>query len=493
MEPLPYAHLRYPPPWTEDLSHWKPMPVEFPPVLPANYPDQLPAGLDGVSVLKRYTISELKVLAWLGDALVEAALYSSLYPSLDACDNPVRTAAPSTLRSKGFLGHIALWYELQHLNLYWQYPNQKTAFPSAARMCHLFEALVGAAYFLAKPEPTMSWLRALFDPWVHSLSRQTPIAFVGDRERELYQARMSARAGMPLPPLRPVQANYGPTFYCDPSLLSAIRSNSLSTVVGPAWMALDTSGVFLPDDYPPSPPLAGVDVTMALTEFDYHLHFGDHIRFNEGYRSLGERLIKAAMSILPIADVRKDVAAELDEIRMACLGLPVLATLGLLLDVHRHLRTVRANDDDSCGISERQSANALSALAALTYVTVGKSTTPLEAVERSDLRQGWSGMVEWLVPLLTPWFSAAAAGNFFGHVGAENHRRSRIEAVGAENLRRCRIEAEAVERRLDQIAGACRAQALGPTRTPKFKRGKGSKRKDKVREKRGTRREGHSI
>ncbi|KAJ7650098.1 hypothetical protein FB45DRAFT_9501 [Roridomyces roridus] len=418
----------------DDLPYtrWRKIPVDYPPKFPNNYPPEFPA-LDGDSLYKAYMRSEYKVLDWLGDAVIEAVLSLAMYPTLSACTQPIAPPMSelcSSLASNIFLCHLTLLYGLQLHDP--RTARGRPTFPK--RMGDIFEAIVGVCLQRRGYSVTLGWLQSLFDPWVSRAREQregTP--FVCGVDQSLYEHRMRVLTDVPLAP-RDDRLLSLDCLVVDGTLRTALRGGDISAAIGDnCWEKLDVSRVHLSEEYPRLPPLEAVDpvfLTAALTDSTYYLHFGEDVAFNEGFRSLGQHFLHLAATVLVVRLSPRSSSSERDEIRAACTCRPLFALLGLTLNVHRHLRTVRGAADDTCWIAIGESAAAFCALAGVTY-----------------LHAGWDDFLGWANDMLSPWILAAAAEQFLGDKGAQSRRMHRLIAEAAAAEKKAAVAEEKKQKR----------------------------------------------
>ncbi|KAJ7611666.1 hypothetical protein FB45DRAFT_313873 [Roridomyces roridus] len=289
--------------------NWKPIEQEYP-HFPTDYPPPFPEGIADSYISRAYLPQEDDPLEWLGDALIEAVMYYSVYPSASACTVPVDTTVFSKLRSARFLSHIALLYGLQLDDHEW--PGQDFP-PPMERMCDIFEALVGAAGISLGYVRTFNWLCRLFAPWLENLVPASATGGITERDRKAYYQRTRNYQVTRLAPA--MVLNDGPR--ADPSLLSALRKNHIEKIIGDfrPWEYLDASKVSFGDDYPPVLPVHGIEseyLTAALTDSSCRIHWGEDIRYNGGFRALGTHLYKAVVTILPIEYQPHATSGDLD-------------------------------------------------------------------------------------------------------------------------------------------------------------------------------------
>ncbi|KAJ7605655.1 hypothetical protein FB45DRAFT_1042040 [Roridomyces roridus] len=224
------------------------------------------------------------------------------------------------------------------------------------------------------------------------------------------------------------------------STLSALRKNRIQEIIGDVrnWEALEARGVSLGKDYPPSLPVEVIEsefLTAALTDTGCRIHWGNDVRSDEGYRALGLHVYRAIATILPIqtrpCTTRADWDMSLEsETRTILTGCPLVARLALVYEVHRHLRIVRREGDDTYWISAGECAKAFYALVGLVFV-----------------ERGWNIVLDWIRGLLSPWIAAVATGKLLGHAGAQSRHLARLEQQATAETRRAARAAQAEKHR----------------------------------------------
>ncbi|KAJ7641451.1 hypothetical protein FB45DRAFT_1053957 [Roridomyces roridus] len=429
-EPTPEVLMKQ----LDDVPEWHPIPVNYPPQFPDNYPPEFPT-LDTDALYRVYNRRKNKVLDWLGDAAIEAAIYLAMYPTLSACAQPITASMGNlcnALASKSFLSHLPLLYGLQlQLPDARRADKERSPFPNMKRMGDLFEGVVGVSLQRCGYSMTLRWLHSLFQPWVAHAHQREDTPFVSAVDKDLYQKRMRTLAGAPVAP-RDERLISLDCLVVEAPLRIALHKGSISAAIGEnSWEKLDITRLGLSGDYPHPPPLEALDpviLTAALTDTSYYLHFGEDVKFNEGYRSVGQHLLHLAATVLTVRLAPGSTSAQLDEIRISCTCFPVFALVGLMLNVHRHLRTVREAADSTCWISPAESAAAFCSLAGVTYLQVG-----------------WDGFLSWVSDILSPWILAAAAEKFLGDKGAQSRRAHRLKAQekAAENRKQKKKQSKA--------------------------------------------------
>ncbi|KAJ7494762.1 hypothetical protein B0H11DRAFT_917058 [Mycena galericulata] len=323
--------------------------------------------------------------------------------------------------------------------------------PSMERVGDTFEALVGAAAvhlgtlptMIPAPTPTnclsgffktLSWLGDLFSPWVHRLARKDPSAvFISSTSRIKYTKVLHRVSPERVAPLRDTTLN-AESFPVVPECHPSLSVSGLSVLVGstgPQWADVDVSKVVFPPGYPPTPPrLNQIHPTAlkdAMTDVVCHIHFGETP--NNAYRAVGERVCTMTVTMLAIAKLPRATVAELDDVRLECLNSGILARIALLLNLHRHLRILRRDDDHSCYLGPADSQHAFEALVGVIYVELG-----------------WCEVVTWLDELFAPWIDAAGDGRLRADAGAEKRRQIRLRHNEAKKAQVAKAKAEAMER-----------------------------------------------
>ncbi|KAJ6519975.1 hypothetical protein C8R45DRAFT_953444 [Mycena sanguinolenta] len=223
-------------------------------------------------VVTAFTTGENAVLEWLGDALISAAVVTSVSRRAIDCDLLENRNAAGYLCSERFLAHLSLLYGMQ---LHDYCDGCRNAMPGMSRMCDIFESLVGAAASDVDPETalvrTMRWLERVFDPWVAALCTPADLSLpqrTPSGPRRMYASHIrkfgdDPVAFMPAPKSIPDLGSEAP-------LGPDERQAWVVSLLGPrpSWRDLDVSGVTLGADYPPAPPsLVGVNTDMVTTVF----------------------------------------------------------------------------------------------------------------------------------------------------------------------------------------------------------------------------------
>ncbi|KAJ7685483.1 hypothetical protein DFH06DRAFT_44391 [Mycena polygramma] len=256
-------------------------------------------------------------LEWLGDAMIEAAMFCCVYDSNARACAPVNTHFVKQLVDPKLLAHLALLYGVQ-LHDFIPSGSNRTSIPSVARVCDSFEAVVGANVVEFDFEGTLQWLGPLLDPWVQLFpGPPTGSAFVSSDARTKYHKTIRAFDGVPVAPPRPATLE-ADSFTSIGSVLPQLSAHDILFQLGtrgPAWPDVDATGVTFPLGYPPAPPrLAEVDsvgLAAEMTDIGYHLEFGSDFTPNTGYHDLGLRLCKLAVTILTYKKFYSATPAEM--------------------------------------------------------------------------------------------------------------------------------------------------------------------------------------
>ncbi|KAF8210499.1 hypothetical protein K438DRAFT_159925 [Mycena galopus ATCC 62051] len=196
-------------------------------------------------------------------------------------------------------------------------------------------------------------------------------------------------------------------------LLAAKQNNArgLLESVPADWPPFDFSGVVLPTDYPPLPPVfldADASIlTAALTDVSCRIQFGSAVQFDQRYKWLGYQLCRAALAVLATQTLPSTASADLDAIRTECQAQSVFARLGLLFGLDKYVYRIRRADDSSA-VGLALVAGSFRSLVAAVYVQFG-----------------WKRLLSWLEPLFNPWIRAAADGRLQESIGAKSQRRAR--------------------------------------------------------------------
>ncbi|KAJ7761059.1 hypothetical protein B0H16DRAFT_1884487 [Mycena metata] len=427
----------------ETDTPWPPLGLlELNPDFPGNYPPEIPKFDDKPErLLTAFTSKRNKTLEWLGDAVVEAVLVSRVYSSPANASAPVSTHFFTKLIDKDMLGHLGLLYGM-HLHDFMPFVEDRAVLPAMERISDSFEAVVGASLLQFDFEKTCQWLGPLLDPWVHLFSGRGAGIFVSTENRNAYDKTIHRFNEVPVAPWRPANPSVRSFTHKDDIQLKLSAAGLLTELGtdGPAWDTVDASGVFFPPNYPPTPQgIADIEptaLTHAMTDIAYHIHFGDPP--NTGYRSLGLRLCKMAVTLLTVTKF-ETTPEHMVIMRAECLDGHLLARLGILYNLHRHLRVLRRANDDSYYISARESREAFEALVGVVYLTIG-----------------WPRLLIWLQELFLPWMEATDSGRLRASRSAECwrqaeeiHMRKRAARIEAQRLK---AAARAEEERQKAVA-----------------------------------------
>ncbi|KAJ7475889.1 hypothetical protein FB451DRAFT_1245124 [Mycena latifolia] len=414
---------------------WLPLTVQYPD-FPSDYPPNLPPFLDADTLCTAFDGFKNPVLEWLGDSFIAAALATCAHRSIAAWTPLLNDAVIRYLASGHILAHMALLYGLQLHD----YSLADPQLPSMERMGDVFESLVGAAAGHLGGPLTLGWLEQLFEPWVKMLSETSdfiPSALNGVQSAETkYKQRLSRMDEPPLP-LRPIVFKLDTVLTGQWPLSVACTEDIHALIAGyrHGWQQIDASRVCLPPGYPPPPPPPNSLnlLTDALTDIFCRLQWPG-VTSNEKYRALGDQICYAVVTQLAVTKLPVATPAELDDVRLECTNRDLVARLGLLYNLHEHLRVLRGVKTPACVISPTQSRGALWALVGLIYDQVG-----------------WDRTMVWLDPLFSPWILAAADGTFRASSAAEAQRQDRIKKTRVKNERiEKRLKKEAEERELAQ-------------------------------------------
>ncbi|KAJ7766817.1 hypothetical protein B0H16DRAFT_373812 [Mycena metata] len=416
------------------------------PQFPHNYPPNIPAFTNHPERLcLALTARQNKPLEWLGDAVVEAVLFCRLYDSDSKACAPVNNDCVTPLVNTTFLGHLGLLYGIQLHDVVPRGPDRR-AVPSVARVCNSFEAVVGASMLEFGFADTEQWLGGLLDPWVQLFAPTSAEIFLNSDARTKYITVMRRLGASPLAQLRPVDLSVDSFLENPLSNLLAVNISRQLGASGPAWVDVDVSGIVFPPGYPPSPPrladVAPAALSAAMTDATYHTHFGSVP--NTGYGALGLRLCKLAVTALIVTRFDSASPEEKVILRAECLDEGVIARLGLVLNLHRHLRVVRSQEDETHYITALESKQAFEALVGAVYVAIG-----------------WTELFVWLEKLFMPWIQAANDGGLRSSAGAEGWRREREakNAIKVKTLAKPRPEAAINAKKTIKLKTASRIYA----------------------------------
>ncbi|KAJ7713249.1 hypothetical protein B0H16DRAFT_1743493 [Mycena metata] len=404
------------------------------PEFPSNYPPDIPSFTKQPRRLcTAFTSGENKALEWLGDSVIEIVLALCVYGTTTLASTPVKIDFFTKLVGKDLLGHLGLLYGMQLHDF-----QGRPELPAMERVCDSFEAVVGASLttFGQSADPsitaplnplkgfpeTFKWLGPLLDPWVKIYIVESPQTFVNSDGHKKYAQAIRRFQDVPIKQLSPVHLNAESfTPRSDPSQLSVqdVRSE-LGGGSGRTWVHIDASRVIFPPGYPyPPPGLAELEpaaVSAAMTDVGCHLHFG--VPPNTGYHTLGLRLCKMAVTKLAY-DKMCLSPAQMVIIRKECLDEPLFARLGFLLKLHRHLRVLRSENDDSHFITAHQSREAFEALVGLVYLTIG-----------------WDRLFVWLEHLFLPCMEATRDGRLRASRGAQVSREEEEKRLALKDAKR---------------------------------------------------------
>ncbi|KAJ6531717.1 hypothetical protein B0H19DRAFT_1241949 [Mycena capillaripes] len=403
----------------DGLSNWPALKNPYPEFPKTDYPPKRPCELPLDLLCAAY--SKNGALEWLGDAIIGAAALLCIYrfsrdPDYRALRTPNIIAA---LVGRPFLGHLALLYGLQ---LHDYILPSDGSMPSMERMCDIFESYVGAAVDIWGFLKTIQWLDDLFAPWMSDMCTSNTMINPGKISKSArikYVAWQYTMAEAEVEELEPLQIerrqilSYGQGEFVLP-VASIEDAKALLVNALPKWTKLDLSAVLLPEIYPP--PLPVFDsihlepLTDAMTDIFCRIHFGDHIQCQNGYRIVGQRLYRLAASKLAINNLPSATAAELDDARCECTNPALIARLGLVLNLHRHVRLLRRVKENAPQASVANCEDSFYALLGVMH-----------------LQLGWDSLIEWLDKLLSPWIVAAGNGTFRVSPLTQKKRDNRLE------------------------------------------------------------------
>ncbi|KAJ7470463.1 hypothetical protein FB451DRAFT_1368357 [Mycena latifolia] len=354
---------------TDDEGPCAPLNIGAPHLL-ENYPPDIP--VEDPELLIR-AFRRPKSLEWLGDALIEAALYNCLCHLIPDCSTPINNplqAVVEMLGSKPFLAGMAFLYGFHlHPDFHLWIPRMKT-------MCNVFECVVGATaqHSGAAVVNTLGWLDLLLGPWVHHFlgnGSLIPCAVTSGRTEKTYNARLRGLAGTPPSHLEPLSLKLAG----EQVMLPAVDRAQVGPVLASkrrGWQELDISRVSFPDVYPQTVPS------------------------NERYRALGVHMCKLALTLLALEKFPEGTAADLNDICEECMNPQLLARFSLLYHLDSHLRVLRPEGTQSWRVTAQESAS-------------------------------WNPVMPWLNMLLSPWLVAVQAGAFKVRTGVQKMWSVRLE------------------------------------------------------------------
>ncbi|KAJ7782671.1 hypothetical protein B0H16DRAFT_464582 [Mycena metata] len=185
-----------------------------------------------------------------------------------------------------------------------------------------------------------------------------------------------------------------------------------------------------------------------MTDVTYHEHFGSVP--NTGYRALGMRLCKLAVTALINTKFPCSTGLEKVILRAECLNKGLIARVGLMLNLHRHLRVLRAQEDETHYITAPQSRHAFEALVGALYIQIG-----------------WVEVLAWLETLFEPWLEAANAGALRSS-GWRRHqemlKQNKEAAIRAKNAIQIKTVPEARRKVLIQAKQGVKRKAVPDAR-----------------------------
>ncbi|KAJ7178180.1 hypothetical protein C8R46DRAFT_671272 [Mycena filopes] len=395
------------------------------PEFPSSYPPALPELNNSHMVSLAFDPRRNQRLEYLGDALVDVAIYRSIHAQF-VDHNVMPPPEILDLRSGTQLAHLSLLYGLQ-LHIY--NPHRRRGVnPSLETMCDIFEAFVAAVALDCGFEETLRWLVLLLDPWVATYPRTG--ASTTTRLNTGYRACVyHFRVDAPAP--HPSGVNMAALTAFGPGHVGLRRPDSLIMPDIPACT------IDFPASYPPlPPPFLATDaqvLTDALTTEFCRLYFGGAVVGNERYRAFGYILWKAAICTVSYKRLPSAKAELLNEIGIECMEPAFSVHLGLMFHLNEYLRILRpVGEEDTRLASAAQAGDGFHALIAAVY-----------------LQRGWDIFIDWIDRLLSPWIVAAALGGFRLSTGAQLYR----EDVEKQRLQAAVAKArEAVLGRLKKLA-----------------------------------------
>ncbi|KAJ6573770.1 hypothetical protein DFH09DRAFT_1078743 [Mycena vulgaris] len=228
----------------DHLTNWPPI-TKYPTTFPDDYPPEFPLLLNGQLMLKVYKTSENGILKWFGDALIEAAVYSALYPSIPHCTMPIKMVRHAEVN----LVHATYtWSDRPTHNCkqalfepsgppVWiaatrARPGQKHNPRDASRvpLVQGSGGSTGSEFRIHTGIPkTLNWLRRLFDPWINILcSKHESSSSVAAEDCAYYQHRIRSFGGVPVVPLcLNLKLDSASLFHGDPLVRSAVLSGDM--------------------------------------------------------------------------------------------------------------------------------------------------------------------------------------------------------------------------------------------------------------------------
>ncbi|KAF7365184.1 hypothetical protein MVEN_00390000 [Mycena venus] len=392
------------------------------PIISPEYPSDLPAFTDVALLCTVFSSTQNKRLEWLGDAIVDVAITDSLHRHVSDPNARITNEVANLLWEENFLGHFALLYGLQ-LHCPVHAAKSRRTIPSAGRMCDVFEAFVGAACLEFGGVRVLTWLADLFDPWVATLCASGLGVASSDVTSTIQsQYRWFSRAINDVPavllPLSWPGEDVGAMNAFGPPRVGlwAAQMGCARTLLDSAprdWPPLDSTLVYLRDDYPPFPPEFHAKdapaLTAALTHVFCRLRFGPDVHFDQRYKWLGLHLCKAAITAIATEKLSSASAAELDDVRIECTNSALLARLGLLFGLNKYICRIRRADEQELPLLQ------LTQLERTFCAFVGVVYTQF----------GWAELLDWLDPLFWPWIQSAWEGRLRASKFAESRRQGR--------------------------------------------------------------------